>query len=554
MPNVLETKESNCKNCYKCIRQCPVKSIGFMDDQAHIISEDCIYCGNCYVVCPQNAKEILSETEKVKNAIRQGKRVYASVAPSFLAAFPFAELAPLEKVLKKLGFFQVQETAIGAEIVTREYEKLVASKTMDVIISTCCASVNTLVERYYPEAVQYLAPVLSPMQAHSKYIKDQDPDAYTVFLGPCISKKKEAINSPYTDVALTFYDLFDWMEEEGISLEEDDKLEDYGKRTRFFPMAGGILQSMEKDEEFVYLCIDGTEDCISVLRELSKKPQKNVFIEMSTCSGSCINGPCSGKNKNKTVEANMKVRRFAGMEYFMEPGEYEVGHKYSSNKIPTVNISETVILDILSKIGKTTEEDELNCGSCGYNSCRDKALAVSRGKANLSMCLPYLKEKAESFSENIIQNTPNAVFVMNENLIIQQMNRSALNMFNILEEKHILGEPISKILHPLDYINVIESGENIYDKKEYLADYKKYVEQTIIYDANFRLIIVLLKDITGHELNEQTQMKLRKDTIDIADNVIEKQLRVVQEIASLLGETAAETKIALTNLKNTVEK
>lgn len=554
MKQVLETKESNCKNCYKCIRECPVKSISFMDDQANIIPEDCIYCGNCYVVCPQNAKEILSETDKVKTAIREGKRVYASIAPSFLAAFPFADLAPLKKLLSSLGFYEVQETAIGAEIVKREYERLVAAKTQEIYITTCCASVNTLVERYFPEAVPYLTPVLSPMQAHCKQIKEQDPEAYTVFIGPCISKKKEAAGSAYTDVALTFYDLYDWLEEANLSVEEQTQMEDPGKRTRYFPVAGGILRSMDKDDDFFYICVDGTEDCVSVLRELSEKPQKNVFIEMSTCSGSCVNGPCSGKNMNKTVRANRKVRNYAGMEYFMEPSDHQVAHTYHSQKPPTVNISESVIADILSKIGKTSPEDELNCGSCGYNSCRDKALAVSRGKANLSMCLPYLKEKAESFSENIIQNTPNAVVVMNESLIIQQVNRSALNLFHLQEEKYILGEPITKILHPLDYIRVMETGENVYDKKEYLPEYKKYVEQTIIYDASYRLIILLLRDITAHELFEQGQTRLRKDTIDIADNVIEKQLRVVQEIASLLGETAAETKIALTNLKNAVDK
>lgn len=554
MKVVLETKESNCRNCYKCIRQCPVKSIGFTQDQAYILSEDCIYCGDCYVVCPQDAKEILSEVEKVREAIRNGRRVYASVAPSFLAAFPVASLSPLKNMLQGLGFHQVEETAIGAEIVKREYEKLIASKYQNVLISTCCSSVNALVERYFPEAVPYLAPVLSPMQAHCKSIKEKDPEAYTVFIGPCISKKKEAQDSLYTDVALTFYELYDWMEKSNVLIEEDQTPGDIGKRTRFFPTVGGILRSMDQETGVVYLCIDGIENCISVLQELSSEVSNRVFIEMSACFGSCINGPCAGLKKNKLVEANMKIHQYAGDDDFMSPSEREVGTEYISRKPPRVNISEALITDVLAKMGKQTEEDELNCGSCGYSSCRDKAIAVIRGKANLSMCLPYLKEKAESFSENIIQNTPSIIIVMDKNLMVQQVNKAALEFFHIHEERYILNEPISKILHPLDYIKVTESRASVYDKKDYLADYQRYVKQTILYDASYQLVIVLMKDITEEELAEQEKIKLKKDTVDIADHVINKQLRVVQEIASLLGETAAETKIALTNLKNAVDK
>ncbi len=203
-------------------------------------------------------------------------------------------------------------------------------------------------------------------------------------------------------------------------------------------------------------------------------------------------------------------------------------------------------------MGKRSPEDELNCGSCGYDTCREKAVAVFNGKADLSMCLPFLKEKAESFSDTIIKNTPNAIIVLNESLEVQQINKAAMKLMNIANASDVLGEQVVRILDPLPFFDVIESGLNIHDKRIFLAEYNKYVEQTLIYDPGYHIVMSIMRDVTEEEKARRAKDELSQSTIEITDKVIEKQMTAVQEIASLLGETTAETKIALTKLKESL--
>ena len=175
MPDCLTLKKSNCKNCYKCIRHCPVKSIRFSANQAHIIGEDCILCGQCFVVCPQNAKQIVDETEKAKVFLLSGSPVYVSLAPSFAANYAGVGINGMRKALKRLGFADVEETAIGATMVKREYERILREEQPDVLISSCCHSLNLLVQKYFPGALPFLANVQSPMQAHCSDIKRRHP-------------------------------------------------------------------------------------------------------------------------------------------------------------------------------------------------------------------------------------------------------------------------------------------------------------------------------------------------------------------------------------------
>ena len=184
MPDILQLKKSNCKNCYKCIRHCPVKSIRFSGNQAFIVGNECILCGGCFVVCPQNAKKIVDETEKVRVLIQSGVPVIASLAPSFIANYEGVGIPSMRDALRKIGFFDVEETAVGATIVKRQYEEMLRSGQRDVLITSCCHSVNLLIQKYFCGVLPFLADVISPMQAHSLDIKRRYPNAKTVFIGP----------------------------------------------------------------------------------------------------------------------------------------------------------------------------------------------------------------------------------------------------------------------------------------------------------------------------------------------------------------------------------
>ena len=554
MNSCIQFKPSNCRNCYKCIRHCPVKSIRFENNQAHIVHDECILCGECFVVCPQNAKEIRNDVDKVKEVIKSGRPVYASVAPSFVGNYDGANITMFANALKKLGFTDAEETALGANIVKNEYERMIERNDSNVIISSCCHSINTLIQKYYPAALPFLAHVMSPMQAHCKEIKKAHPDAFTVFIGPCISKKDEADKYPeFVDAVLTFEELTGWFNEKEVKIEYCEDQSPKG-RSRLFPTTGGILRSMKRNHDIcTYISVDGVENCKNAIQDIIDGKVNRCFIEMSACVGSCIGGPAMDKRKSPIGDF-MRVDEYAGNDDFVMdiPASAEPTKEMKYIGINRQKPGSKAIEEILKKMGKNSPADELNCGSCGYETCRDKAMAVYFGKSDINMCMPYLIEKAESFSDTIIKNTPNAIFVLNESLEIQQMNKTAREMFNIKNIHDVLNEPVVRILDPLPFVNVLNDGVNIRDKKVYLAEYNKYVEQTIILDRSYHIMICFMRDVTEEELQKNKKETMSKNTVDIADKVIEKQMRVVQEIASLLGETTAETKIALTKLKESL--
>ena len=557
MPSCLTLKKSNCKNCYKCIRNCPVKAIRFSGNQAHIIGNECILCGRCFVVCPQNAKEIVDGTEKARVLLQSGAPVIASLAPSFIANYDGIGIESMRRSLKKLGFADVEETAVGATIVKTEYERMLKEEERDIIISSCCHSVNLLIQKYFPSALEYLADVMSPMQAHCADIKRRMPEAKTVFIGPCVAKKDEAeYYEGIVDAVLTFEELTNWLKAENIELEReiDDTPE---SRARFFPTTGGILKTMDQDAKgYSYIALDGVDNCIAALRDIESGKIHKCFIEMSACVGSCIGGPVMEKyHSTAPIKDYVTVANYAGEKDFevSQPDSIALKKHIAMIEHKLAHPSESEIMSVLRQMGKFKAADELNCGSCGYNSCREKAIAIIQGKAEISMCLPYLKDKAESFSDTIVKNTPNGLIVLNENLEVQQINNAARKIMNIRSESDVLGEPVIRILDPAVFIQVKNSGRTVRNQRTYLAEYKKYVEQTVVYDPESRMLVGIMRDITDDEAEREKKTRINKQTLEVADSVVEKQMRIVQEIASLLGETAAETKIALTKLKESID-
>ena len=557
MPNCLTLKKSNCKNCYKCIRHCPVKAIRFSGNQAHIIGNECILCGHCFVVCPQNAKEIVDGTEKARVLLQGVDPVIVSLAPSFIANYDGVGIESMRAALKKLGFADVEETAIGATIIKNEYERMLREEERDIIITSCCHSINLLIQKYFPASLEYLADVMSPMQAHCLDIKKRNPNAKTVFIGPCVAKKDEAeYYEGVVDAVLTFEELTKWLAAENIVPEkEKDNIPE--SRARFFPTTGGVLKTMAKDAPgYTYIALDGVENCVAALRDIESGRIHKCFIEMSACVGSCIGGPVMEKyNSTSPIKDFITVAEYAGERDFevSQPAPMEIKKNFTMIEHKLAYPSETEIMTVLRQMGKFKPADELNCGSCGYNSCREKAIAVIQGKAEISMCLPYLKDKAESFSDTIVNNTPNGLIALNENLEVQQINNAARRIMNIRSASDVLGEPVVRILDPTVFLQVKNSGRTVRDQRVYLAEYKKYVEQTVVYDPESRLLIGIMRDVTDEETLRENKTRINKQTVEVADTVVEKQMRIVQEIASLLGETAAETKIALTKLKESID-
>ncbi|MBQ2256741.1 MAG: PAS domain-containing protein, partial [Clostridia bacterium] len=416
--------------------------------------------------------------------------------------------------------------------------------------------VNLLIQKYFPSCLEYLADVMSPMLAHCADIKKRNPAAKTVFIGPCVAKKDEAeYYEGLVDAVLTFEELTNWFKAEGIELEQElDETPD--SRARFFPTTGGVLKTMAQDAPgYSYIALDGVENCIAALRDIESGKIHKCFIEMSACVGSCIGGPVMEKyHRTSPIHDYIKIAAYAGERDFTveQPAPMSLKKHFTMIEHKLAQPSETEIMAVLRQMNKFKPSDELNCGSCGYNSCREKAIAIIQGKAEISMCLPFLKDKAESFSDAIVNNTPNGLIVLNEDLEVQQINTAARKIMNIRAASDVLGEPVVRILDPTVFLQVRNSGRMVRNQRTYLAEYKRYVEQSVIYAPDSRILIGIMRDVTDEEADREKKARINKQTVEVADTVVEKQMRIVQEIASLLGETAAETKIALTKLKESI--
>lgn len=563
MENIIGLRKANCKDCYKCIRNCPVKSISYRDEQVNILDSECIYCGTCLMVCPQNAKYIYSDLPKVKEAIKAGEKLYVSVAPSYIAAFKNSNILNLSAALKKLGFSHVEETAIGAEQVTREYVKLIEKHKMKNIITTACPSINLLIEKYYPELIDQMAPVVTPVVAHARMIKQiYGPRAKVVFIGPCISKKYEC-NDPENGKALfavlNFKELSEWMAEEHVEIGDLD----HEARTivntmpRFFPAPGGIIRNLGRDERRVYEClsVDGVDRCIEILNSIVEHQFSGYFLELNACSGGCLGGPVLKTmgnsylfSKNELVKNVKRVNE--ALPALTIDSKAKFTHTFHNRSIRVEQIDEESIREVLASIGKTSPEDEINCGCCGYNSCREKAIAVLQNKADIHMCVPYMKGLAESMSNTVVENIPNGVLILDDKLNIQHINPFAISLLHITDD--VKNSTIESVLKSGDFIKVLHTGENILNHKIAYHDLDIVVEQSVIFVKDSRTMFVLLNDVTHQEQMLKDHRKSVEETAAFAQSVINKQIHVVQEIAGLLGETTTETKVALSKLINSV--
>lgn len=557
--------KANCKNCYKCLRGCPVKAIKFKNDQAEIEEDRCIACSHCLSICPQNARNVVSDLEKVKLAVNSSREVVVSLAPSF-AGFFKVEYGKVVTLLKKLGFSYVHETAQGAEIVADLYNEYVNKNEYDNYITTSCPSVNYLVEKYYPELIKYMIPVVSPMIAHGMMLKKSyGKDAFVVFIGPCVAKKIEGEGGKKViNAILTFDEIEQWMADENINLDELETSEFNSTKVsggRSFPLGGGILECMGADVSgslVESVTVTGMEDCIGILDFMKENNPKGLFVEASACKGSCIGGPKIVKGLDGYYNRLNRVKKYIEMRKGVETECQEIdtsnlsfNKNFRDKSLRTKEPSETQVVDILKKLGKYSSEDELNCGVCGYNTCREKAKAIYQGMSETSMCLHFMRSKAESLSNVIIENTPHSIAILDSDMIIKDVNASFENTF-LAKKENIIGQPVTILIDDEDFIKVKETKINIVGKKVRYLKYNAVFIQNIIYLEKQDVILISMTNIIAEEKSREAFLKVKQNSLNAADEIITKQMRVAQEIAGILGETTAETKLILMELRKVI--
>ncbi len=556
---VVFTNKAKCLDCYRCVRACPVKAIKMDNGQASVEGMLCISCGTCIKECPQGAKTFRNDLENVKAFIRESQKVAVSLAPSFAGIFEDWECEMIPSALRSLGFSYVGETAIGAYYSALETAKAAfdVMGCSSIIASACPALVN-YIEKYDPSSARYLAPVASPMVAHAKEIKQKmGEDCKVVFIGPCIAKKDEADrseNKGIIDAVLTFKELKEWFEEEEIDLSEYEA-SDFDERpagdSRLYPLVGGFMRTADIPADMLSIDVVGVSgfDEISEAMKMIKNSGRSVILEPLFCKLGCVNGP--GVESEKSVfERRAGVLEFAKKSStapVAEAYELQLSVKYTDERALNLpRFSEDEILHILEKIGKANPEDRLNCGSCGYPNCREKAIAVLSGKAHIEMCVPYMRRVAELKKEKIIETSPNGIVILDEYLNIIHTNTAFRKFF--MCSQSVMGKPISYLMDPEFFVK-LATGEE--DQIEVTIRHENYsiVCHEIIYKLKEeKQIVGIFVNVTNNLSDKNKLDTMKQHTLLQAQELLNHQISMAQSIAKLLGESTAHGEQLLENL------
>ena len=558
--SILQFKKVSCKNCYKCVRNCPVKAIRVHDHQARIIESQCIYCEKCILVCPQDAKEEQNMIPAIRSAMENKAQVIASLHPAYLARFGVTGINKIREAMKKLGFADVADAAEGASLMTAQYRALFPEqKELGVMISSACPVIVQLIKKHYPHLLGNLVQSASMMQFHANYLKKQYPKARIVYVSPCISVMSE-LREPGNEVdyVITLEELAEWLKKEGISVKEE---EPERSASREIALADGLTDLLGTVKGIRKLSVSGMEQCREVLKELHPEDFENCFLEMYACSGGCVAGPSFQMKKGRYLADVFAVKNAAfGKNFHEEAGDYELpefelrrNFGYCPAQVQAEDeVSEEEIRDVLAEMGKFSPKDELNCGACGYNTCREKAIAIIQNKAEVAMCIPYMRARQESYSNKVFNAMPGLLVTVDYNLKIIQMNQAATKLFNVPKKRRLIGKPVSEIMDDYSLASILAFDRNLMQDEIYLEDQKCYLDRVMTNDKENKMILCIMKDITKERKHKDQIYHAQVEAARMADKLVEEQLKIVQQIAGLLGETAADTKVAVEKLKNTI--
>ncbi|HKN20026.1 MAG TPA: [Fe-Fe] hydrogenase large subunit C-terminal domain-containing protein [Terracidiphilus sp.] len=553
-PNAIYTVRRECQDCHKCIRECPVKAIRVQDGYARVVAEMCVLCGNCIVACPSNAKQVRDDLPKVKELLASGRKVVVSIAPSYVAQFPGVRAGQLIHALKQLGFSAVSETALGAQHVSASVVQLMQAEPGHVWVSSACPVVVDFVAKYHPECQSNLCALLSPLLTHCKMLRAQyGDDIAVVFIGPCIAKKKEAEEHPeLLDVVLTFEDLENWLGEENIELraqidsEYDRFALEEAREGSLYPIEGGMTSGITRGgavNSSQIMTFSGIANVEQALKGIAEwKPEHNIFLELTACAGSCVNGPKAARNRS------IAKRRFDVLKYARpadtapRAGTLAHTHPYAAVPVPRNEYSALQVTEALRSVGKYSAEDELNCGGCGYESCRDFAHALIARNAERMMCATYTRKLAQKKANALLKKMPSAVVIVDEQLKIIECNANFLHLFSeeLTQEKDLEGAALDAVIPFCSlFLRVLESGEDIVSHD---IRYQRSILNTSIFSIEPHLVLCgIFQDITEPIFHKE-------QIIGRARDVIQKNLKTVQQIAYLLGENAADSEIILNSI------
>ena len=553
------TEQNDCQDCYKCIRECQLKAIKVINNSAQILHEDCIYCGSCTLVCPVNAKKVRNDLTRVKSLLKRHDKVVVSLAPSYMSEFPNLKDEQLLAALKELGFAHVSETALGAEMVSQKVNAFLEEKQSGIYISSACPSVVEMICKHFPQYKGYITPFLSPLLAHCKLLKQEyGEDCKIVFIGPCIAKKSESdAFGDLLEASLSFKDLAEWLDEEGLEPElfhESDAESKFvprrAGRGALYPIDGGMIAGIKDNAsttDAVFMTFSGISSIYDVLKDLNYYRKSGLlFLELLACEGGCINGPGTRKSYSRALKRLEIINR-------TEPEAKEQVVNFSIDRdFDNIDVAmkpehpENKIKEALDMIGKYSDKDEINCGGCGYNSCREFAKAYLEDKSEPNMCASYMRKIAHDKSTALLGKIPSGVLIVNEDLKVVEANQSFARIMG--EEMEQLFETIPglkdadlKKIAPFYklFSSVLATGEDNLERDFRLGN--KMLHLSLFTIQRNKIVGAILRDMSQPFIQQE-------EVINRAKAVNQKNLETVQKIAYLLGENASETEDMLNSI------
>lgn len=588
--NPIYTERRECQDCYKCVRNCPVKAIRVEGGYASVIPELCIVCGHCVEVCPNGAKKVRDDLAAARELLARKKPVFVSLAPSFISEFPEVKPAQMIAALKKLGFAGVSETALGAQQVSAQAAALLQKHPGRVLASSACPTVVAFLQKHRANGAELLTGLMSPLLTHCKMLRQHfGSDIGIVFIGPCIAKKLEAAQHPeLLEVVLTFEDLRRWLEQEkivlgsggdapspsmaaapspqsgenapgaahppfgdGASPPQHRFVPERSAEGAWYPVDGGMIAGMKSAcavndcSLMAFSGIGAIKKALDGIEDL--KPDEGLFLELLACEGGCVNGPkvrCRGATVAKRQRVLRSVRPSGAA--LPRPAVLETPADFAATPPADTPHSDLQIREALRNVGKFSAEDELNCGGCGYDSCREFGQALLNGKAERAMCVTYMRKLAHKKANALLQKMPSAVVIVNDALRIIECNAAFAAMF--AQDRPAKGDGVVPLegvalAEVLPFANlfhgVLKSGEEIWERD--LRFQNTILHATLFSIEKNCLVGAILQDITAPAVRKEQVIRRARE-------VIQKQLATTQQIAYLLGENAAESEIALNSI------
>ncbi len=546
---IVFTLTARCRDCYRCLRNCPVKAIRMQKGQAYVDEKRCIACGTCIRQCPQQAKTFRHDIDVAQRLINSGPIAAASIAPSFAAVFNKWERARLPAALRALGFKYVGQTSQGAFQISDCARSIAEQDKSKTYIATACPALVNYIEKYQAELVDNLLPVVSPMAAHGRMLKEKlGKDASVVFIGPCVAKKSEILRNDVQDAVdcvLTFSELMLWFNQKNIHLsncEESSFDENPVHCAQLYPLPGGMIKTaglVEDGLDLKLVRVDGIENVRALFNDVEGE-SSYTLVEPLFCSQGCINGPGIDTGKN-LFERRKNIIEYDNEVDMSQPApEVKDGQFFTAAfaaQQVTSDVTEEAIQQILEKTGKSDPQQQLNCGACGYDSCREKAVAVVLGMAEADMCIPYMRRLAERRTDQIVTTTPNGILMLDEELTILSVNPAFKRFFSCTDT--VLGRHISYLMDPAPFEKLVSGVTDTMDVTITHRHYNLMTRELLYILKEERQIVGIFVNITSQKEHEKKLKEIRSQTIAQADELLEHQIKMAQTIAQFLGESTA---------------